>query len=343
MRVAKARCSEDVHRVREGIRRFRNRLRGEHLGTSADGVAEAVEAHGSLIGAVEALRGGSPRSLVPLDEEEVAGAAERPGPETSIADPERPLESLRLLEHILREEAENGGPSRRPWVVLGAALAGLTLLVLLWASPPFQVWLTSSWLLDWDGPLNETPVAPLVVIGAYIVGALVVFPLLLLIAYTAMVFGPVLGGVYALAGCLASALVMYGIGRRLGRNTVRKLTGRRLDRVTLRLARSGTLAVATVRLVPVAPASIVSLLGGAVGIRFRHFTLGTLIGMLPGVLALTAFGDQLGRTLRSPALGEIAVLGMMGLVVVGVGLWVRRAFQRGRRRLMRRDDGPIRA
>jgi phosphatidylserine/phosphatidylglycerophosphate/cardiolipin synthase-like enzyme len=82
-------------RIREGIRRFRNRLLGEHLGTSPDHLADAVEAHASLIRAIEALRGGSPRSLVPLDGE-VAEPAAALVPEMSIADPERPLESLRL-------------------------------------------------------------------------------------------------------------------------------------------------------------------------------------------------------------------------------------------------------
>ncbi len=338
--VAIEACGED--RIHEGIRRFRNRLLGEHLGTSLERLAEAVEAHASLIGAVEALRGGSPRSLVPLDGE-VAEGTDSLVPEMSIADPERPLESMRLLEYILHEEGENGATSRRSWVLLGAVLAGCTLLALLWASPPFQTWLGASRLLDWANPLKESSLAPLIVIGAYIAGALVVFPLLLLIVYTAMVFGPVLGGVYALVGCLAGAAIMYGLGRRLGRHTVRKLTGRRLNRLTRRLARSGTLSVAAVRLVPVAPAPIVSLICGAVGIRFRHFTLGTLIGVMPGVLALTIFGDQLGRTLRSPAPVEIAVACMMALVVLGVGLWIRRGFQGGRRRLRRRDDGLNRA
>jgi uncharacterized membrane protein YdjX (TVP38/TMEM64 family) len=205
-------------------------------------------------------------------------------------------------------------------VLLGAVLAGCALLALVWASPSFQAWLEPGRLWDWAELLRESPLAPLIVIGAYIAGALVVLPLLLLIVYTAMVFGPVLGGVYALVGCLAGAISMYGVGRRLGRHTVRKLTGRRLNRLTRRLARSGTLAVAAVRLVPVAPAGIVSLICGAVGIRFRHFTLGTLIGVMPGVLGLTIFGDQLGRTLRSPTPVEIAVACAMALVVAGTGL-----------------------
>lgn len=237
---------------------------------------------------------------------------------------------MRLLEYILHEEGENGATSRRPWVLLGAVLAGCALLALLWASPPFQAWLAPSRLLDWADPVKESPLAPLIVIGAYMVGALIVFPLLLLIVYTAMLFGPMSGGVYALVGCLAGAIAMYGVGRGLGRHTVRKLTGRRLNRLTRRLAGSGTLAVAAVRLVPVAPASIVSLICGAVGIRFPHFTLGTLIGVTPGVLALTVFGDQLGRTLRSPTPVEIAVACTIALVVVGMVLWIRRGFQGGR-------------
>ncbi len=330
--VAIEACGED--RIRAGIRRFRDRLLGEHLGISPDQLAGAVDAHASLIAAIEALRGGSSHTLVPLDRE-ATETADSLVPEQSIADPERPIESVRLLEYILHEEVENGATGRRPWVLLAGVLVGCALLALLWALPPFQAWLAPGRLLDWTDPLKESPLAPLIVIGAYMVGALVVFPLLLLIVYTAMVFGPVLGGAYTLLGCLAGAITMYGVGRGLGRHTVRKLTGRRLGRLTRRLARSGTVAVAAVRLFPVAPASIVSLICGAVGIRFRHFTLGTLIGVTPGVLALTLFGDQLGRTLRSPTPVEIAVACAMALAVVGVVLWIRRGFQGGRRRLPR--------
>ena len=47
------------------IAAFRNRLLAEHLGASPEAVAGALQAHGSLIAAIDSLRGGA-RSLEPL-------------------------------------------------------------------------------------------------------------------------------------------------------------------------------------------------------------------------------------------------------------------------------------
>ena len=53
-------------RVQRAVALLRNRLLAEHLDVSPDQVAEALAERGSLIGAIEALRGGT-RTLTPLD------------------------------------------------------------------------------------------------------------------------------------------------------------------------------------------------------------------------------------------------------------------------------------
>ncbi len=320
-------CGED--RIAQNIRRFGDGLLAEHLGTSPDRVAAVIAAHASLIGAVEALRGRSPHTLIPLDAE-VPAARDQLIPERSIADPERPLETARLLEYFLHDQGDGPAASRWRLLAAGGVIAGLVLLAMLWTFSPLRGWATAEWLLGWADPIRHSPLAPLIVIGGYIVGALVVFPRVLLTLQTALIFGPVLGPAYALLGNLFGTTVPYGLGRALGRHTVRRLTGRRINRLSLPLARSGTLAVAAVRAVPLAPATVVSLVCGAAGVRFRHFILGTLLGSLPGLLALIAFGDQLGRTIRSPDPGGLALLAAMEVVIVGIGAWIRKRFRIGR-------------
>ena len=104
---------------------------------------------------------------------------------------------------------------------------------------------------------DNLPGTPFLVLAGYVIAGLLVIPVTLLIAATGLVFGPVLGVVYALLGALTSALVTYGIGRRLGRPTVRRLAGPRLNSVSRKLAKRGLLAVVLVRIVPVAPYTIV--------------------------------------------------------------------------------------
>ena len=94
------------------------------------------------------------------------------------------------------------------------------------------------------------PGAPLIVLVAFVVGGLLIFPVMLLIAATAATFGPWFGFAYASIGALASATITYAIGFAVGRRTVEALMGPRLNRVRRGLVQRGVLAVAAVRLVP---------------------------------------------------------------------------------------------
>ena len=104
------------------------------------------------------------------------------------------------------------------------------------------------------------------------------FPVTVLVGVSAILFGPLLGTLYALIGAMISGAATFAIGRRLSRETVRGLAGRRLNDLSRRLGERGLLAIVFVRVVPVGPFSIVNIVAGASHIRWRDFILGTLIG-----------------------------------------------------------------
>ncbi|HZR85087.1 MAG TPA: phospholipase D-like domain-containing protein [Candidatus Binatia bacterium] len=89
-------------RARDAIARFRSSLLGEHLGVPADAVDAAVVRTGSLARAVDELRAaGGDRTLVPFEEPAVPWL-DGVVPDTTLIDPDRPLE-LTLLEKISPE------------------------------------------------------------------------------------------------------------------------------------------------------------------------------------------------------------------------------------------------
>src|SRR4029079_18215067 len=92
--------------------------------------------------------------------------------------------------------------------------------------------------------------APVAVLLAFVGAGLIAFPLLVLVAVTAMVFGPWLAPLYTLVGATVSAALTFGIGRRLGRETVRKLAGKRVNDLSRRLAKRGLIAIAVGGLLP---------------------------------------------------------------------------------------------
>jgi len=174
--------------------------------------------------------------------------------------------------------------------------------------------------------LREDPLGFFYVMAAYIIAGLVVFPVAILIPATALIFGPVVGPVYSLLGLLASASVLYALGHTLGHKTVHKLVGSRVNKVSQRLARHSLLTIVTLRLQPLAPFTVINLLSGASHIRFREYTLGTLIGMSPAIVVMTLLGNRLDKAIRSPAPENLLILTVLALVLVLAAIWLRRRF-----------------
>jgi uncharacterized membrane protein YdjX (TVP38/TMEM64 family) len=114
--------------------------------------------------------------------------------------------------------------------------------------------------------------------------------------------------------------VTYYIGRGMRRDTVRRLAGAKLDRMAEVLKKHGLLAMTLLRLVPLAPFAIESIVAGAIHMRVWHVAVGTAIGLVPGTLATTIFGDQIETALSGGAINWWVVGGVLG--VLGAGVWV---------------------
>jgi phospholipase D1/2 len=162
---------------------------------------------------------------------------------------------------------------------------------------------------------------------AFVVLGLALVPVILLIAATGVAFGPLLGPMYAMAGCLASASTGFAIGRWVGLQRVTQLGGERIVRVTRLLNRNGTLAVFLVRKVP-APFALVNIVVGASTIRFRDFIVGTVLGMGAFVVGLAGFGYQMTNALRDPSPRTLIGAAMFVAVPLMVAVLINRKFRR---------------
>ena len=321
--------SKNDPRLRALIAGLRERLLAEHLGCAASDVAEAMTREGSLHAAIAALAGDGERTLLVV-EPKFDPALDALAPDHHIFDPEQPLDPDTIVADLVpQEQARSGARARLIGIALGVVvLAGLALA---WRFTPLREWLALDRLLELGVTLRAEPWAPLAVLLTFVAAGLVAFPLLVLIAVAAMVFGPMLGPLYALTGATLSAALTFAIGRRLGRETVRKLAGQRVNDLSRRLAKRGLIAVAFVRMLPIAPFSVVNVVAGASHIRWSDFLLGTVIGLLPGVTTMTFFIDRAIAAIRDPGKGTFALLaGAVALIVALVWLL--------RRKLRARDE-----
>jgi phospholipase D1/2 len=215
---------------------------------------------------------------------------------------------------------------------VGAAVVFLLLLVAAWRITPLADAVDPEWLQRRLGWAQRSVWAPAIVVAVFVAAGLVAFPLLVLIAATAAAFGPVLGATYSAAGALASALVTFGIGLLVGRKTLRDLLGPRLNRVRQRLARRGLLAVAAVRLVPIAPFTVVNLVAGASGIRILDFVLGTVIGLAPGLVLISLLGYQAAAVLLQPSFAGLTLLVIVLAAWTAITIGVHRLLTRHSRK-----------
>jgi phospholipase D1/2 len=99
-----------------------------------------------------------------------------------------------------------------------------------------------------------------------------------------------------------------------------------------RLARHGVLAVAVVRILPIAPYSIVSVAAGVADIGRPAYLLGTALGMLPGIVLYALFIDRARQVIADPRPLSWAMLVFAAVLIVAVALVLRRLRQRSQAR-----------
>ncbi|MFO8152626.1 TVP38/TMEM64 family protein [Thioalkalivibrio sp.] len=213
----------------------------------------------------------------------------------------------------------------RPLVnVLGAAVI-LLALGLLWQWLAIEQVLTVDNLRGWFASVADWRDNPWLVPGimaAYAAALLMMFPLTLMVVLTALLFGPTWGFFYATLGTLTSSVVSYWIGRRLGREAVVVYGGRRLQRLSRLFIRRGICTMTWINLLPVAPFTVTNMLAGAFHLRFRDYMIGSTLGIVPGLAAVTLLGSQLGALIFAASREELfwALAGLAAAIGLLLGL-----------------------
>jgi uncharacterized membrane protein YdjX (TVP38/TMEM64 family) len=97
--------------------------------------------------------------------------------------------------------------------------------------------------------------------------------------------------------------------------------------------------VTLVRLVPVAPFSIVNLTAGAISIPALDYILGTALGLLPGIAIMSVLGDRAIRLIQQPSLAGVAALVGLLVTMVGISIGLQMFIARRRRAEQTRRPG----
>lgn len=180
--------------------------------------------------------------------------------------------------------------------------------------------------LSVDSLLHYTPenlwLAALVLLAFYAVKSLsVFFPLLVLYVGTGMLFPAPLAVLVNLIGLTVSVSLPYGIGRFAGRDLVDRLQRRykKIARLSEIQQDSEFFFAFFLRVIQCLPGDVVSMVLGASGMTYWKYLLGSLLGMVPAMVATTIAGTSISDP-TSPVF-----LSMVGIVVLlslgSVVLW----------------------
>jgi phospholipase D1/2 len=211
---------------------------------------------------------------------------------------------------------------RRVWLA-ARILALLFAAAAAWKWTPLADQIDIATVTAWAASIRNNPARLLIILGAYLIGSLALVPVTVLIIVTALVFGPLAGCAYSFAGCLVGAGVTYAVGYFLGRDLIRQITGPKWQDVERRIDRAGIIAVATMRLLPVAPFTVVNVVSGAFQVPLWPYFLGSLLGLAPGIILINLFAHEIEIAIEKPGAGGFILLGTLIVISVLVTLWLR--------------------
>ena len=226
----------------------------------------------------------------------------------------------RRADETATQGLAKGGRRHKRWLFLVGLAVLLVALAAHWASAPPSVDSTLEWLAGW----RTHPAGPALMVLTFGLLGFVSFPVTVLIGVSGLLFAPATAVAVSGIGVMASAAILFLVGRRIGTASLRRFEAGPVQAAAQRLARQGIVAVAVVRNIPLFPFTVVNLVCGSSPMRFRDFLIGTAFGMTPAIIALTFFGSRLDDVVTDPNPRTLILLGLALVVVLAAAFGAQR-------------------
>ncbi|MGD9885041.1 TVP38/TMEM64 family protein [Reyranella sp.] len=179
--------------------------------------------------------------------------------------------------------------------------------------------------------------APVGHIVAFALGTILFLPGAIFGLAGGLLFGPLWGTVFNLAGATLGATGAFLVGRYLAADWMRQRAGPGLRRLVDGVEAEGWRFVVFVRLVPFFPFSLSNYALGLTRISLKDYVVASAAGMLPGTVAFT----WLGHAGREAAAGNATAVryALLALALLAAIAFLPRLIRRLRpRRIFSRDD-----
>lgn len=342
----------DREDVKQAISRLRWQLIAEHLGVDPECVLERERETGSLVQTVESLRGGE-RTFVALHPT-VPEWLTYFAPPPQWIDPLLPFAIRRWFARRLGL----GKIGRVSHFLVGVALLCIAVTVvygvLSFRSPaeasstesfhdfreffvryeflPAREWLISARIRFFE--LAQFPA----VLFVFVIAGIFFVPLSVLVIGVGFIDPTWRGMVFAILGVLVASMVMYAIGRYWTSSKSSFLKKPSVQNISAKLAGAGVWQVTKLRLAPVVSFSRFNLVAGGLRVPLRTFFVGTVFGMLPGVLLMVLLSGRAAKFIETganPTVGgsEIEVFIAVVIMILVLRFFLKIRGQRTQRKV----------
>jgi phosphatidylserine/phosphatidylglycerophosphate/cardiolipin synthase-like enzyme/uncharacterized membrane protein YdjX (TVP38/TMEM64 family) len=310
-----------VDQAGDGARALLRRLLAEHLDVSDALVDERLADESSLLKVVDALASNEGRSLRRLEVSDQPQSLDISEQE-DLVDPDEPIDAEWLVARAVPPGSKPGGRRR-----LYGFLSLLLLLLLLgaaWRWTPLGDWASARQLAEGLAFFDSPAARFLTVSAVIVVTSLLMMPLSILVVASALLLGPWAGFAASMLSALVSAAIAFVVGDLSGGKILEHYGQSRVHKLSQKLSDRGVLAVAVVRLMPIAPYTVVNVVAGASHLSLSKFLAGSAIGLVPGVAAVTFFSGSLFQAVQDPGPRSLVILLVVMLAIVGGALLLRR-------------------
>ncbi len=158
--------------------------------------------------------------------------------------------------------------------------------------------------------IRTNPLAPILFVIAYGVFVTFAIPASAFTLLSGSIFGLPLGLLLTILGSNLGCHLSYFLSKVVGKDAILKRikSGSFLENAQKRASDNGLLFMFYVRLIPLFPFAAVNYLSGMIGIKYRDYTIGTVLGMLPASAVYTYIGFSAVNIADNPWLIVSAVL-----------------------------------
>ncbi len=310
-------------KYRETILAFRDHLLGIHFGLPREKIAEGFSRTNRFCEALDRFLKREGASLREIDFKVQKGIAKRMA-QARLLDPDEPLDPRFWIRTRITDD-ERPSLLRRILVLCGIVTVGIALVALVkWG---WGDWLDKDVVAEKLEAIRSSRWSLPALFVVFVIAGLVAFPLNIIIVASVVVFGPVTALCCGYGGAHTAAVIAFGAGRAFGKPILERFSFKGLARLEGHLERRGVLSVALIRLLPVAPFTVVNFAAGSLKLKFSNFNLGTLIGMFPGILAVTVLTFLVENAVVDPGFGSIAALVAVILLVATIIFFIWRSLR----------------